>query len=281
MPVLALPDLNNPLGMYLAQLAVRAVMAWPTDKAARRQYVTAALAHHLGELEAAKDELPDFAEAADWFEAIAAVREHEEWHWAQDTLESWFRRSGGFAAVAAASSVTAYQELMTKQLGDQFAAGLVLALVRRMAIHPNLPGGPSVNKAIFLLEQVRAPRVPRNEFQLRRAWATYKPVAHFCAALFDWFYETLDEADGPGDFAVRMEQRLLYGFDAFLALAEAYQNFGLSFRPARAKSWPLLDPLQTWVLPTERQWEPTPMVAAPLTDFLLSVLRNYRAPSAY
>ena len=99
--------------------------------------------------------------------------------------------------------------------------------------------------------------------------------------LFDWVREAMDEANSPQDFAVRIEERFNYGFDAFLAEAEAYQSFGLSFRPARNKSLPLLDPVETWTLPTERQWQPTPMVAAPLDDFLLSVLRKYRAPSAY
>lgn len=281
MPVLDLPDLAKPHGKYLAQLAVRAVMTWPTDAAARRQYLASVLAHHLGELEAAMAELPDPAQAAKWFKTIEAMREREDWQDQWDVLESRFRSAGGFATVAAAPSVGTYTDEMTKRTGDQIAAGLILALVRRMALHPDLPGGPSVNKAIFILERVPFPSIPRNSFQLRQAWKGYKPVSHFCAALFDWVHETMDETDTPEEFVVRMEQRILYDFDAFLALAEAYQSFGLSFRPARAKSSLLLDPAQTWILPAQRQWEPTPMVAAPLTDFLLSIIRKYRAPSAY
>lgn len=72
MPVLDLPDLNQPHGMYLAQIAVRAVMAWPTDAATRRRYVAIVMAHHLGELDAAADGLPDPAQAADWSETIAS-----------------------------------------------------------------------------------------------------------------------------------------------------------------------------------------------------------------
>ena len=159
MPIVNLPDLNKPHGMYLAQLAVRAVMAWPTDKTARRRYVATVMAHHLGELEAAADELSDPAQAAGWFDTIEAVREHEEWRYTWDVLESWFKRGGGFAAVASAPSVEEYRVLMDTRVGDQFAAGLILALVRRMALHPALPGGPSVKKAIFLLEQV--PPAPR------------------------------------------------------------------------------------------------------------------------
>jgi hypothetical protein len=196
-------------------------------------------------------------------------------------LESWFKRAGGFATVAAAPSVKTYTELMTEHARDQFGAGLILALVRRMALHPDLPGGPSVNKAIFLLEQVPAPFIPRNAFGLRRAWATYKSVSHFCAVLFDWVRDAMGETDSQESLAVQIEERLTDAFDSFLAEAEAYQNFGLSFRPARSKSLPLLDPAETWVLPANRQWQPTPMVAAPLPDSLLSVLRKYRAPSAY
>lgn len=281
MPVLDLPDLNQPHGMYLAQIAVRAVMAWPTDAATRRRYVAIVMAHHLGELEAAADGLPDPAQAADWFETIAAIREHEEWQQTWDFLESWFNGGGRFAAVAVAPGIQEYQALMNSRMGDQLAAGLILALVRRMARHPELRGGPSVKKAIFLLEHVPAPGgVPRNSNDLWQAWSDYKPVSHFCAALFDCIHETMDETGSPEAFAVRMQQRLEYGFDSFLAEAEAYQSFGLSFRPW-GKSLPLLDPVQTWILPAERQWQPTPMVAAPLNDYLLSVLRNYRAPSAY
>jgi hypothetical protein len=63
-PTLDLPDLTTGHGTYLAQIAVSAVMTWPTDKTARRRYLATVMAHNLGALEAVAGELPDPAQAA-------------------------------------------------------------------------------------------------------------------------------------------------------------------------------------------------------------------------
>ena len=168
---------------------------------------------------------------------------------------------------------------MDSHVGHWFAAGLILALVRRMAKHHgDLAGGASVNKAVFILERVKLPMVPRNSHDLRRAWKTYKPVAHFCAALFDWFLVALNTGGTPEETAAILEEQLNEEFLMFLTEAESYMEFGLSYRPPRAKAQTLLDPENTWILPEHRPWPMSPMVPAPFDDILMGVAREYRAP---
>ena len=95
MPVLDLPDLTKPHGGYVAQIALRTVMAWPTDATMRRRYAATIMAHHLGELEAAADGLPDLAQAADWLETLAAIREHEDWQCCSIRCRLGFFRPSG------------------------------------------------------------------------------------------------------------------------------------------------------------------------------------------
>jgi hypothetical protein len=279
MPLLELGDISAPGGCYRAQIAVRSVMAWPKDVEARRRYLATVMARHLGELEHATKELPDPAQAQGWFDTIAAVEELESWHHAEITIGRWFREGGGFMAVADAPSLAEYQQQMMERVPAWFAAGLILAFVRRMATHhADLPGGASVNKAVFVIERAGLPMVPRNSKDLRRAWTTYKPVAHFCAALFDIFIECMAAGGAPDRVAAEMERRLNEEFPGFLATADAYQEFGLAYAPPRAKAQPILDKAKAWLLPDEKQWEPTPYVPAPFDARLLEIARAYRAP---
>jgi hypothetical protein len=279
MPVLELGDISAPGGSYRAQIAVRSVMAWPKDEVARKQYLATIMARHLGELQRSAQELPDPARAEDWFETVAAIDKWEAWQHAEATVSRWFDEGGGFTAVADAPRLTDYQDQMTGQASAWFAAGLILALIRRMATHhTDLPGGASVNKAVFILERVHAPMVPRNSHDLRRAWATYKPVAHFCAALFDFFMDATEVGDAASAISAEIERKLREEFPAFLALADAYQQFGVAYAPPRAKGQPILGPTEAWLLPDEKQWPPTPYVPAPFDTRLLDAARAYRAP---
>jgi hypothetical protein len=280
MPLLELGDLSAPGGCYRAQIAVLSVMAWPKIAEARRHYLAAVMAHILGEMEKAAKDLPDPAQAENWFDTIAAVEELESWHHAEMTVGCWFREAGGFAAVAGAPSLAEYERQMMERIPAWFAAGLTLALVRRMATHhPDLPGGASVNKALFILEHAHFPVVPRNKLYLRQAWTTYRPVAHFCAALFDLFIECMESSGGaPDRVAAEMRRRYDDEFPGFLATADAYQEFGLGYAPLRAKGQPILDKSEAWLLPAKKQWEPTPYVPAPFDARLLEIAQTYRAP---
>lgn len=281
MPILEFGDIWVPGGSYCAEIAVRAVMAWPKDSEARKRYTATIMAQHLGELQKIAKSLPDPAEAPDWVETIAAVSEWEDHKTTEATVTRWFNENGGFLSVASSSSLSDYQKRMTEQTGAWFAAGLILALIYRMATHhTDLPGGASVNKAVFILERVHVPLVPRNSHDLRRAWATYKPVAHFCGALFDAFMASLATTKTQSAAAAEIQRKLREEFHEFLAVADAYQQFGLTYAPPRAKGQPILNPSEAWLLPEKKQWEPMPHTPAPLDARLLEAARAYRAPVA-
>ena len=279
MPILDYGPILAPGGMYRAQLAVRAVMAWPDDIGARRQYLATVMSVHLAELQQKSTDLPDPLTRKNREETIAAIEEQEDWLATVDQVGEWFAEAGGHASVAHAPGFQSFQKVMDSRVGHWFAAGLILALIRRMAKHHgDLAGGASVNKAVFILERVNLPMVPRNSHDLRKAWRTYKPVAHFCAALFDWFMIALNTGSTPEEIAAILEEQLNDEFLMFLSEAEAYMEFGLSYRPPRAKAQTLLDPEDTWILPKHRPWMKSPMVPAPFDDLLMRVAKEYRAP---
>jgi len=279
MPILDYGPILAPGGLYRAQIAVRAAMAWPSDSEAHHQYIATLMSMHIAELESKGADLPDPLVGKDWEESIAAIHEHEDWMSAVDQVEEWFAEAGGHSSVAMAPGFQAFHKDMDSRVGAWFAAGLILALIRRMATHhADLPGGASVNKAVFILERINLPMVPRNSHDLRKAWKTYKPVAHFCAALFDWFLIALENGGTPEEIATILEEELNDNFLMFLAEAEAYLNFGLSYRPPRAKAQTLLDPDETWTLPEHRPWPPSPMKPAPFDDLLMRTAKEYRAP---
>ncbi len=66
----------------------------------------------------------------------------------------------------------------------------------------------------------------------------------------------------------------------FFSEAEAYLDFGLSFRPLSIKGATLLDPDEVWHMPEEIYWPDSERRPAPLTDFLLKIAKTYRAPIA-
>lgn len=281
MPVLDYGNLLAPMRMYRAQIAVRSVMAWldPADEVARQEYVATLMSMHLAELNAKRRTLPDPLAVEGWEETILAVETHEALTHAQDQVEEWFDEAGGHASVSMARGFRKFQEDFEACVGGWFAAGLILALVRRMAAHhSDLPGGASVNKAVFILEKVRFPLVPHNSNGLRTAWRTYKPVAHFCAALYDWFVTAYEYNATPDAVAAAIERELNENFRTFLSEAEAYLEFGLAYRPPRNKAKPLLEPAETWMLPQYRPWEASPYTPAPLVGPLLQAARDYRAP---
>ncbi len=279
MPLLELGNISAPGGCYRAQITVRSVMAWPKDAEARRRYLAAVMAHHLGELEQAAKDLPDPNRAQGWFDTIDAIRELENFHYAERIFGRWFQDGGSFMAVADAPSLAEFERQMMECTPAWFAAGMILALVRRMATHhADLPGGASVKKAVYILERVNIPIIPHNRKDIRLAWTTYKPVAHFCAALLDLFVECFLEGGGPDRIGAEMERRLNEEFPGFLARADAYQEFGITYAPPRTKGQTILDKAEAWLLPDKKQWEPTPYVPAPFDDRLLEIARAYRAP---
>lgn len=281
MPVLDYGPLLAPGGLYRAQIAIRAVMAWPdpADKSSRQEYVATLMSLHLADFKTQRDALPDPLAAQDWEDTILAIERIEKLLASQDEVEKWFNEVGGHTSVSFARGFRAFQKDFESRVGGWFAAGLILALVRRMAAHhSDLPGGASVNKAVFILERQKLPNLPRNSHDLRKAWTSYKPVAHFCAVLFDWFMIAFTHTDSPEEVAAAIEGELNDNFMGFLSEAEAYLTFGLSYQPLRAKAKTLLDPAETWILPQYRPWPESTLKPAPLFGAMLDIARQYRAP---
>lgn len=281
MPVLDYGNLLAPMGMYRAQIAVRSVMAWPdpADEAARQEYVATLMSIHLADLKAKRHTLPDPLAVEGWEETILAVEQHEALTHEQNQFAAWFDEVGGHASVSMAQGFRAFQKVFEARVGGWFAAGLILALVRRMAAHhTDLPGGASVNKAVFILERVRLPGVPRNERDLRKAWAKYRSVAHFCAALYDWFTIASEHNETPEQVSAALESELNENLPGFLSEAEAYLEFGLAHRLQRARAQTLLDPEETWVLPQYRPWPVSRYEPTPLSGPELEAAKEHRAP---
>lgn len=281
MPV---PDYGNllaPMGMYRAQIAVRSVMAWPdpADEAARQEYVSTLMSRHLADLKAKRHTLPDPRAAQGWEETILAVESHEALTHAQELFEAWFDAVGGHASVSMARGFRAFQSDFQARVGEWFAAGLILALIRRMAAHHgDLRGGASVNKAVFILENAKQLYVTSKRTELYNAWKMYKGVAHFGAALYDWFIIACEHNETPEEVAAAFQGELDGNFPMFLSEAEAYLKFGLTHRLPHAKAQKLLDPAETWVLPQQRLWPSSPYQPAPLSGPQLQAALEYRAP---
>lgn len=281
MPVLDYGDLLAPNGQRRAQSAVRAVMAWPdpADEASRREYDATVTSLYLADLKNKSGSLANPL-AAEGREGTASVDQwHEELKAVQDQIEGWFDEAGGYASVSMAPGFRAFQDDFKKRLPGFFAAGAVLGMVRRMATHhANLPGGASVKKAIFILERTKFSLVPQNERDLRKAWAKYRPVAHFCAVLLDWFIAAARQSKTPKEISTVVQELMDEHFLLFLSEAEAYLEFGLAHRQQRTRAQTLLDPAETWVLPEYRPWAKSSSTPAPLSDFQLEAAREYRAP---
>jgi hypothetical protein len=98
------------------------------------------------------------------------------------------------------------------------------------------------------------------------------------AALFDLFMQTLNTGGSPEEISAEIERKLRHEFSEFLAVADGYQQFGLTYVLPRAKGTAVLDPNEAWLLPDEKQWAPTLYFPVPFDERLLAAARAYRAP---
>ncbi|WP_338690434.1 hypothetical protein V5279_28995 [Bradyrhizobium sp. 26S5] len=247
------------------------VMAWPSDEVARNQFTASVMSENLARLQSLEEPLPDAA--TNWIETIEFVEDHEECFSTSGFVENWFLEVGGFRSVARAGGLENLEAIIAGCEKGWLSTGLILALVRRMdEHHPDLVGGASVSKALHIVETVEVPLTIRNKRDLQKAWKAYKPVAHFCAALFDRVIRSAADpgADAPDDDP-------LNDMMSFLGEADAYLNFGTSFIPARTEST-LLDPGEVWDIPHDAIIIPTALVPAPLSGELLAAAQSYKAP---
>jgi hypothetical protein len=192
---------------------------------------------------------------------------------AYEQAKTWFRQSGGFTTDNKADRYETQQQVVLAQIPWIVAVGALLQQIWAMAAHhrDQLPGGASLNKAIFVSAAFPyfAPMAART---LRSAWGRYRDVAHLCAAFTCVFDEARRE---PPD---RLDERMKRGFvedlHETLSVAAAYQHFGTTFVP-RGMASPLINPKTAWVL---RGIEPDLQFLPPaLPADLLAKAQEYKA----
>ncbi|MVT71070.1 hypothetical protein GPL21_39190 [Bradyrhizobium pachyrhizi] len=274
MPVLECGDHLTDLGRYQTTIELISIMAWPSDEALRKQFTASVMSKNLGQLQLLEGNLPDPRSATNWVETIEAVHDHEEWMHAAGLIENWFLDAGGYSSVAEAEGLKNLEKVIASREKEWLSAGLILALVRRMAEHHSDDIGASLNRAFHIIETVEIPLTIRNKRDLQKAWKAYRPVAHFCAALFDRIIKLAAKSSdiGPDDDP-------LNDMMSFLGEAEAYLNFGTSYEMPLAKNREtLLDPNNVWEIPDDAALISTALISEPLSGELLSAARSYRAP---
>lgn len=278
MPILDYGDIGAPAGRYYAKFLVGAVMGWPNDEIFRKQYLATDLAKNIGYLEREEADFPESRHGETPDETARAIDQRKELKATLAQVRDWFAEAGGLFAVAEAPGQEYFNQWFNKCYFQWLGTGFVLGLVRRMALHhPELRGGASVNKAKHIVEAVGIPGVPRNSCDVSLAWTTYKPVAHFCAAIFDTTMEVAQiEADPQIGIAI-ISKKIADDIVQFLSDAEAYLMFGLTYSSPRAMAKTVLDPDKTWTLPKHGPWPPAPDIPR-LNDELLRIARNYKAP---
>lgn len=133
------------------------------------------------------------------------------------------------------------------------------------------PGGPSFNKAFFLLEGWLPPHLRRANLAggrtrpvLRKYWKEYRDVAHLAAA---WDYFTERSTNFP----------IIRDTVGFLSVAQVYQEFGLSFVPLGNED-PLLDSKMVWRVPAGTPRISGALVLDTLSSEATDRLKTYRAP---
>ncbi|TWI73798.1 hypothetical protein IQ16_01942 [Bradyrhizobium huanghuaihaiense] len=273
MPILGCGDHLTVMGCYQTKVELVSVMAWPnrSDEVARHQFIASVMAANLGELQSSAEALPDPAAAADWAETIDAIYNHEEWSNALDVTRRRFDEAGSYRAVAQASGLASIEAVIRKCEKGWFSAGLILALIRRMHQNHELAGGASVNKAVHIVEKTGFPLVLRNRKDLLKAWTGYRPVAHFCAALFDAVTRSL-----ANETAGNIEGGPLDDVMCFLGEAQAYLDFGVSYSAPRSAE-KLLDPHEVWRIPEDARVNSSLRDPAPLSGKLLAAAQSYKA----
>ncbi len=185
---------------------------------------------------------------------------------------------GATGPEADAKGITAVLDLMAGHSSHWYIAGSVIYLVRTMALyHANLPGGPSVAKALSLLERFsEGPAKPPDLKELRRIWARYRPVAHLCAGFVSLLNEVRRRPDDEQDALAGAMFFDMLG--VMLALGRTFQDFATGYKAPGHKS-PLLEAANIWTVPAALDLPPAEVRTAPFSAGTLAALKAYRAAS--
>ena len=167
------------------------------------------------------------------------------------------------------------RDLSAKQTKRGYIAGEFLLSIYAMDFFPKYFNEPSIRKAIFITQAFArqnqfgdGSKMPTSETTIRKAFAEFRSVAHFWAAMR--LHETLPKRD---------HREVLGSAEAdrdFLGIAGMLQDFGCGFVPKRAKPQePLLDRNTLWNIPASFA-RLHPLWPAP-PEWLIETAKKYRA----
>jgi hypothetical protein len=191
-------------------------------------------------------------------------------------IERYLEPFGGHRAIADAPGSSELAQQIESATVAWLQVGILLRIVHTIdRNHSDARGGASINKAveIFPAFMGSGAGIPVNPTDIRAAWASYKRVAHLCAAFvttqcagdYDIGGETLQR---PPRFPIELAE--------FLAVARAYQEFGLTFKP-RSRQDAIL-PSDLWSVPDSVKLRPATLAPAGLPPAALAALHAYKAP---
>lgn len=148
--------------------------------------------------------------------------------------------------------------------------------------HQARRGGPSVGKAITLVEAIATSR-GTSASSLWKNWSTYKDVAHVVTAATLICAEARivshNQPFGPLGLSVNQIipfQMAMLMPDLVLAVALEFERYGLSVVP-HARTEPALDPETVWRIPSDINVAPFPLPIRKMRAQDLKVLNNRRA----
>jgi hypothetical protein len=148
--------------------------------------------------------------------------------------------------------------------------------------HQARRGGPSVGKAITLVEAIAKSR-GTSVASLWKNWSTYKDVAHVvtAATLICAEARNVSRRQPFGPFGLSVDQIIPFQMamlmpDLVLAVALEFERHGLSVVP-HARTEPALDPETLWRIPPDINVAPFPLPIRKMRAQDLQVLNNRRA----
>jgi hypothetical protein len=268
-----MPELDD----VIISLELFSLMAYPSDKDSRNKLKANRVAQMA-------EEWPELKE-----EHITQGKKPEEWSletWRsfvkkytnqlQNELEEIFSDSGGRPSLYNSPE---YEKVMDEYQFNCYKgnlAGWVLIWIRRMA-GSDLASGASVNKAVFLTEEItgrallkatKARKWPLHQSFIRQdAWSGFKSVSPLWAAYIYWNIWGKPLQSSPF---------LLESIPRFLSLANNFRDFATTHFP-RAQKKPTLLPEETWALLTDIQPMDISLEAFPLSETEREVLDSYKA----
>lgn len=271
MPKLHLGCLKTPQKRAIAVLRIYAVMAWPGDHQRQEQYIASELAELMAKFEeqiqVSGDPLFKLKIA---HKARIATR--------SDFEEQFFIPHGGYGAVAQAPGTERLEKNFMAPVQKWLVPSIILTATARISKHhPEIKGGGSVNKGVFLIENI-AKRVPDNALPktaslIRKIWTDFKPVAHLCAG---WMLTNFATNKMTGTNAKEKDDLRL-----FLSASKWFEDFATTYVP-HGRGSPLVSPAEIYEIPeTADGIMPQDIIIEPLSDFELEIINEYVAPTPY